>query len=191
MALSKKRDPTRRLRSFKKHGLLLLQPLATAALMTVIWRKVQMAGYHFNKEDESAVIAGITILALPYGVIAGVIIASVWEKYKKVMGCVFKKDAETFYRYRDERMPVLLHILLACLSLPMVVLICSLDYKGELCGAMIVFSVSLGITVVWVVATELEDPSKSAWFGERVPREWLEEDIDLHFKLTEKQCQNN
>lgn len=182
MEYLRKNDPVRKQQSFMKHVLLMMQPFIIALLTTVLWRWLWKSGIRFDPADESIIIgAVITTLGLAYSITATIVLSSVWEKYKKVMFCVLENDRRTFMLYRDERMPVMLHLFLGSLSLPLLVMIMMLGYKSLFSGIVSVFSISFFLSLYWVVLAQLEDPMRSAWFAERLPKEWLTDNVDTFF----------
>jgi hypothetical protein len=186
MQLSKKHDKNRKWRSFKRHTSLAVYAIGIAAFATVLWYVAWQHGYHFSGADELSLTGAIvTTLGVAYGITAALILNYVWEKYNKVVICVFERDRDTFLFYRDERMPIMIRLLLASISVPLIIMVGALDYTQVWSGAAAVFSVSLVLALYWIVATKLEDPAKSAWLAERIPPEWLTVDVDDHFKLGE------
>jgi len=189
--LSKKNDLARKMRSFVRHSLLLLRAALVTLLPLLLWYQLWLRDIHFAAEDGSVIIsASIATLGLAYGIMASVVLSSIWEKYRKVVISVLKRDEETFLCYRDERMPIMIHLLLAALSLPLLVMIMLLPYQYLWSGIASVFSVSFILSLYWVVATELENPAKSPWFAERIPEAWLSTDIDEYFKLANSLQEN-
>ncbi len=182
--LSKKRDRARKWQSFKRHTLLILQPFLIATVLAAVWYGLWSQGYHFSGEDEG-ILAGaiVTMLAIAYSIIAALVLTSVWEKYRKVVIAVLQRDKHTFLVYRDERMPLVLHIFIASLSLPLLIMAALLDYQSKWSGITAVFLVSFILSLYWIVVAQLENPAKGAWFTERIPQDWLDEDIDRFFEL--------
>jgi Na+/melibiose symporter-like transporter len=182
--LSKKYDRKRIWRSFKRHAALAAYAIGSAVFVTALWYAAWSHGWHFSGGDES-ILGGaiVTTLGVAYGITAALILNTLWEKYNKVVLCVFKKDKDTFLFYRDERMPIMIRLLLASISLPLIGIVGALDYQHAWSGVAAVFSVSLVLALYWMVATKLEDPAKSAWLAERIPKEWLVVDVDEHFGL--------
>jgi hypothetical protein len=162
----------------------MVQPFLMAAITTYIWYCLHKAEIHFPKEDEGTLTtAVVATLAITFSILAALVLNSIWEKYRQVVVCILRRDMETFLLYRDERIPIIIHILLASLSMPVIVMVMLLEYRSFWSGLASISSVSFAISVYWVVALELENPSKSLWLAERVPKDWLEKDIDAHFKL--------
>ena len=83
----------------------------------------------------------------------------------------------------DERIPIAMHLLLGACSIPLLAMIGLLEYKYFWSGAATVFVVCFSVSLYWIIATRLQNPSKSAWLAERVPAEWHTIDVDAHFEL--------
>lgn len=189
--LSKKDDIARKWRSFKRHTFILLRAFLATLFPLSLWYQLWLRGIHFGHEDELVIVgAVIATLGVAYGIMASLVLGSIWEKYKKVVISVLKKDEETFLCYRDERIPVMIHLLLAALSIPLLVMIGMLEYQHLWSGIAAVFSVSFILFLYWIVATELENPAKSPWFAERIPEKWLETDVDEYFRLANSLAKN-
>ncbi len=182
--LSKKNDWNRRGRSFIRHALLLLWPLIIATGVVLVWYQLRLRGYHFSHADESALVGAVIMtFAVLFSITGAFVLNTIWEKYRMVVLCIFQKDKERFLFYRDERIPVLLHLLLFSFSFPLLGMIAMLDYKEVLSGMIAVFSVSFGLSLYWIAAVELENPVNSPWIKERIPKEWLTVDVDEQFAL--------
>ena len=183
MALSKRNDPRRRLRSMRRHTLLMVPPCVVACLSVWGWSWLREHGIHFPIEDEVSLTTAIMSLGGFFAILAAIVMSTIWEKHQKVSICVVKRDRQEFLLYRDERMPIVIHLLLASLALPLVAMVMLLEYTSYWSGFASVAVVSFGITIYWIVATELQDPARSPWFAERIPSEWLTADIDEVFNL--------
>ena len=181
MALLKKNDTRRKWRSFKKNGALAGVALSTAIMVTALWYAARTRGLHFG--DETDVSSIITTLGVTYGIIATWVIDAIWDKYKKVVVATLHQDKDEFMLYRDERLPIALHLLVALISLPLLGMIGMIDYQSAAVGMCSVFTVSFILALFWIVIRHLENPSRSAWITERIPREWFEADVDEHFHL--------
>lgn len=184
MKLSKRDDGARKWRSFKRHTMLLCQLFLSALLAVLAWYQLAKAEIHFPKADEGVLTtAVVATLAITFSIIAALVLNSIWEKYQKVVIAVLEQDEHTFLLYRDERIPIVLHLLLASLSVPIIGMVMMFEYKGFWSGAASTFCITFAISIYWLVVVQLESPTKSPWFAERIPSEWLTADIDTHFKL--------
>lgn len=185
---SKREDRQRRWRSFKRHTRLILQPLVIAACAVGIWYALRTRGLYFSHEDETVLTGAIiTTLAVAFSLIAAVVLNTIWENYRKIVVCVLTKDVRTFLIYRDERIPIAMHLLLSAFSWPLLAMIALLEYRNFWAGVASVFSVWYSVSLYWIIATQLQDPSKSAWLAERIPPNWFTKDIDQYFKLGEEE----
>jgi hypothetical protein len=184
MALSKRNDPRRKWRAFKRHARLVLWTVLCATFATAGWYEVWTHGYHLAEDDKDIIIGAIvTTLGLTYGILYSWVLGVTWEKYRKTVIAVLEKDKHTFLLYRDERMPILFHLLIGSVSLPLWGMIGVIAYKHVLTGAMSVFAISIVLVLFWRIAVELENPSKGGWFLERIDPEWLTVDVDEYFEL--------
>jgi hypothetical protein len=175
-------DPRRRWRSIKRHTLLLLQPLAVALATTALWSFLWGRDIHLaTKDTETLTVAIINTLAIFYGLIYAVILSAIWENYKRISVCILQEDKETFLLYRDERIPIMMHLLLGAVSLPLISIIGLLEWHNYWAGFIGIFTIVFAISFFWIAAAELQDPRKSPWMAERIPAEWLGEDIDERF----------
>ncbi|TAK96534.1 hypothetical protein EPO05_01585 [Patescibacteria group bacterium] len=182
--LSKKNDPARKWRSFRKHAMLILEPLVLAVMFVKLWQLLRHLGLYLSDEDELSLTSSvITTLAVAFSIMATLMFNTVWEKYRQVVIFVLKGDKEGFLVLRDERMPMVLHIFIAALSVLFLGMVMLLNYRQEWSGIAAVFSLSFVVALYWIVIPQLENPAKSPWFAERIPKEWLELDVDEFFKL--------
>lgn len=168
------------LRSLWRHIALMAQPFLFALASSIFWLfHLRQKGMHLPKSDEVVMTGGvIAALAIAFSILAATMLSATYDRYKEVTKCVLTKDKQTFLLYRDERFPVIMHILLFSLALPIVVVIMLLDYESVVSGALAVFSVVFAVTTFLVAVAELQDPTKSPWFAERIPSDWLREDVD-------------
>ena len=186
MALLKKNDPKRRRRSFWRHAVLLGKTFIFAGILTGLWYELWIRGCHFPEDDKDFVGLVVGILGVTYGIQLSWILPGLLEKYHKVVIAVFKEDDQTFLMYRDERMPIVIHLLVGIVSVPFLAMVGGMAYKHTLTGAISVFATSLVLTLFWLVAAQLENPVSSPWIRERVEPTWLTIDIDQHFKFFER-----
>ena len=162
----------------KRHLPMILKPFIFSLIMVLIWKVLRDYGIHLNKESEVSITAAvIPVIGIIYGVKAGLVLNNVWEEYKKMSTAVIKKDIDTFLLYRDEQIPIVIHLLLGVLAFFILVLIMLLNYDDIWTGIVSVFSASFVLFIMSVVAIELDHPTRSIWFKERIPEEWLEIDI--------------
>ncbi len=184
MTLSKRNDWKRRLVSFRNHMIFIFQPFCIALLITAAWYQFYLRGWNFSSDDEPVLIGAIIgTLAIAFSITASTVFESTWKKYQTVVICVLKGDRNTFLYYRDERLPIIIHILLLTFTTMIIIMVGGIHYKHLVSGIVSVFSISFVLILYFIVIVELQNPAKALWFAERIPKEWLEVDIDKHFKL--------
>lgn len=180
------------MRSFARHAFLFSKPFAIAVAFTALWYKLYLRGIHLSGPDASIVGGPIlSMLSVIYSIMAAIVLHDVWNKFRKVGLSIMHNDMETFLAYRDERMPVLLHMLLFLFTFPIIAIVALLDYQSILAGALSVFAVTLLFSFYWFVVNILENPVESPWLKERIPPEWLSIDVDEYFKLGSKTSDSN
>lgn len=184
MALSKKDDWGRRLRSFFSNFWFVSQGVVLTYAATRLWlHYVWPSGRQFNKEDENIVIGvGITFQSVIYGIFAALVMSIIWENFKNVVAAVIKKDWDTFMRYRDERPPLRFHVALSCFSLVLLYQIALLPYHAASSGVVIFGGFFFIMVLYWMMATQLSNPIKSPWVKERVPKRLWKMNVDEYFK---------
>jgi hypothetical protein len=184
MPLLKKKDPTRRWRSFKRHAMFLLRAGLAAVAITALWWFCRSRGWCISEEDKEVLLGGfIPTLGVIYGVYIAFLINAAYEKYKEIVVAVLTKDKRTFMLWRDERMLIAMHLQIAIISVPFVGMIGAIGYHSAITGAFMVSCVSLIVVAFWMIVSMIENPTTSEWFTERIPHDWLTEDVDTFFEL--------
>ena len=155
--------------------------------MVALWKfAFHDNGFVFSKEAENPILFLIMpLVAFIYVIFASIAVESVFSEYKIISKCVVKKDVETFLLYRDEQLPIMMHILVGVPSFILILLSILFNYEDLLVGAVAVFCIAFVVILTWVIATELDDYERSIWFREKIPKEWYEVDIEEYFKERE------
>jgi hypothetical protein len=168
----------------RRHLPIVLKPLIAGLVLMAAWRLwLYPNGMHFGKESvEPIMLVVLPLVGFMYVIFASVAVGSVFDQYKKVSKCVVRKDLDSFLLYRDEQLPIMMHILVGAPSIILAAFVMLLDYSHDTLGGMAgVFAVTFMLVLVWVITTELDDFSKSIWFREKIPTKWYEIDIEKHF----------
>lgn len=187
MELLKKNDPTRKWRSFKRHALLLFKTFVFSSTTTFMWYETWIRGYRFAEDDKDIIIGAIIMtFGVTYGISLSWIFSGLGETYKKVVVAVLEKDERTLMMWRDERMPIAVHLSIGIPSLFLLGGIGAVSYRHVLTGGISIFAVSFMLVFFWYVAREIENPLKGAWFRERVDPWLFEQDVDTYFGLGTK-----
>ncbi len=173
----------------RRHLPVVLKPAFLGLVMVAFWRFVLVPlRYHFRPDaGQSLELIVFPLVGFIYVIFASVAVTSVFDQYKAVSKSVVKRDVDTFLLYRDEQLPIMMHILIGAPSVLLTLLLLFYTYLGdEVAGAIMIFAVTFMLSLIWVIATELDDFSKSIWFRERIPKEWYEIDIEEHFRIRSK-----
>ena len=178
---SKKRDPARRWRSFLKHSLILAKALLISSTLTLLWYGVRKRGVHFAHDDEGILNTTITNLGVLYNLFAAVTIALVSDKYPKMSRAVLKNDKEAFLLMRDERLAITMNMITGIMASTLLFMMGGIEYKSAWSGFASMFSISLIMSLIFVGVRDLQDVTRSDWFKERTPKDWLIADIDDEF----------
>jgi hypothetical protein len=184
MPLLKKNDPRRKWRAFKRNALLLAKAFCLASVATYVWLAAWINGIHFAEDDKDVVVGAIIVsIGVIYAVITTWLITAVWEKYCRLVVAVLEKNMHNFLLYRDERMPIMVHLSTAVVAVPLFCIIGMIDYRDVLTGMVSVFVLAFILIFVWIMIAKLENPLKEGWFAERIDKSWLTIDVDDYFGL--------
>lgn len=169
----------------KRHLPIVVKPFIISMILAVVWRLVffPLGIYFHNEFIEPMLFIVLPLVSFIYVIFAGIAVTSVFDQYKSISKCVVQKDLDTFLLYRDEQLPIMMHLLIAVSTIILVFFIMIFNYQNHVWLAMTtIFSVSFVLVLIWIVTTEIDDFSRSIWFREKVPKEWYLVDIDEHFK---------
>ena len=105
--------PERLLLVFKRHLPIIIKPAIFAVATLFLWQYLHAQGVYFGSLSEGT-FAGtaVAFLSIVYSIMAALVINSIWDDYKAVSFCLVRNDKETFLTHRDERMPIMIHLLL-------------------------------------------------------------------------------
>lgn len=168
----------------KRHAPIVLKSLFVSLFMMLFWRFV-MHPLHlsFSAESENAILFIIlTLSAFAYVIFAGYAVTTVLTEYKEISKAVVRNDVDTFLYYRDEQLPILVHLLVGTMSLFLLIFSLAFPYADLASGQAALFTITFIITLVYLVIIELDDYQNSIWFKEKIPREWYKINIEEHFR---------
>lgn len=185
--LSKKSDPRRRWASFRRHANLMGFSLFASLLLVLAWYALWSHHIRFEESDESIVVGVIIAsLIIAFSVSATKLLDALYEKTAMLSKCVLLRDKRTFMTLRDERLPITMNLFQATLSVLLISMVMLIGYRDAYAGAASVFVISLIVVMYFVTAMTMQDPTKSPWFAERIPADWLTEDVDQYFHIGEQ-----
>lgn len=177
-------DYNRGWNTVRRHLPIIVKPMVWSVLLATFWSLIIWESkIGFSRESENPLLfIVLPLVSFIYVIFAGIAVSSVFDEYKELSRAVVGKDKKSFMLHRDEQLPIVMHILLWVLSTILIVMILLFNYTSFLAGLFTIFSVTFIVVTSWVVCVDLDDYIKSIWFKERVPKDWLEEDIDKFFE---------
>jgi membrane associated rhomboid family serine protease len=165
---------------FQRHAPMILKPAAVGIVFVIIWYCMQKYNLYLIKSD-LALSLGVSLLGIVYGVMSALVINSNWDKYKALSLSVVRQDKENFLEQRDEKMPIMLHILLGGMALALQIFFMIIKYENKWAGSLCVFNSAFFLCLIGLIALELDNPVRSIWFQKSIPPQWLEEDVKNYF----------
>jgi hypothetical protein len=108
-----------------------------------------------------------------HSILAAIVLGKVWEEFKEVCRCVRNEDRTKYKSCVNERIPGMIHLLLATMSTIIVLGTMLVEYQNPWSGIASVGSLAFFLVLYWEVATTLDNPAKAPWFIGRIPDDWL------------------
>jgi len=176
-----KRGWKSRLKSLQHNSLLILLPLAIAAVMTWAWYQFFKRGCHLPEQAKEMVGTAVVVQAAIFAIAAAMVLNGTWERVQKLSRYVLTGDQRSFMEIRDEKMPIPMHLVLAGSGLSVLVLLSAAPYPDKYSGGIIVFLTWFAMSLYFMVVSALQNITKSVWFRNRVPKAWFTEDVDVAF----------
>ncbi len=170
----------------RRHAPVVLRAVAAGVAAMLFWRFViDPNGWHLGEKSlEPLMFVVIVVAAFIYSLLLGVIVTSVYDQYRAVSKSVVTNDVDTFLVYRDEQVPILMHLLVGAISVVILAGALLIDYQGEVVTGMLsTFFVAFMLAMGWSVTNELDNFDRSIWFKVNIPERWYTIDIKEHFKI--------
>lgn len=164
--------------------LLTLEPFVIASIATGIWYLFWSHGIHFEREETEVLVADVRgVLVMLFAVPAGLVFLTNWEHTQKVRRYAEERNKHEFMMNRDNVVPTIMHVALAGLGLPPLILIMASGFPTFLSGLIMVFSTWFAFSLYFIVTLELQNPLTSTWFKTQVDPDWKTQDIGEYLKL--------
>ncbi|MCA9353145.1 hypothetical protein KC901_03100 [Patescibacteria group bacterium] len=175
-------------KTIKRHFPIVIKPILAGAVAMLTWRFVILPlELYFEDPFEPILFIVLPFAGFIYVIFASIAVQSVFDQYKEVSKAVVKKNIEGFLPYRDEQLPIMIHILLVAPSIVIVFFTLAFNYHENIpLGMATNFSIVFVLAMVWVIATELDDFKKSIWFKEKIPQEWYDMNIEEYFQKSKE-----
>jgi hypothetical protein len=168
----------------RRHAPVVLKAILAGLVVTGLWRFVIEANeWHLGeKSTEPLMFVVIVVAAFIYSLLLSVIVGSVYDQYRSISKAVVTNNLDEFLVYRDEQVPILMHILIGAVSVVILAGTLLLDYQHEVVTGMLSsFFVTFMLAIGWSVTNELDNFERSIWFKVNIPKRWYQIDIKTHF----------
>lgn len=183
----KKRNPNyvsqnRHWISVKRHVPVVLKAIIPGVIFAVAQNYINSCGFSYQKEAKEAILfLPMTFLFFIYVIFAGYAINRVLDESKEVSKAIIQKDVDTFLLYRDEQLPILIHLPLGIDAGIIIFFLLFFPFPDEYIGMTSVFFIVFMMSLLFTVTQELDNYENSIWFKDKTPDEWWQIDIEKHF----------
>lgn len=168
--------------SVKRHVPVVAKAFIAGITCALIQYMISHYGFSFKKESENAILfLPMAFSFFVYVIFAGYAINRVLEESKAVSRAIVTKDLSSFLTYRDEQLPILIHLPLGIVSAIIIFFALFFPFPEEIVGTTSVFSLVFIMTLLFMVTKELDNYESSIWFRMKTPEEWWQIDIEGHF----------
>lgn len=179
----------RRWNVVKKHAPIVIKSIFIATLCVLFWRYILYPlNLHFSKHANDIILFMVSpIIGTGYVLFAAIAVNSAFDQFKIISRSVVRNEKDEFLTYRDEQLPIKIHLLIGVPSIIILFFTLSFNYESDIfIGAAAIFTISFMLTLAWKIAADLDNFQNSVWFQQRVPKEWYEANIHDHFYKNKK-----
>lgn len=184
----KKRNPNyvmnnRHWISVKRHVPVVLKAMIPGVALAFGQYFINYRGLAFQAEAKEAILfLSMAFSFFVYVIFAGYAINRVLDESKEVSRAIVQKDLDTFLLYRDEQLPILIHLPLGLVAGTITFFLLFFPFPDEFIGMTSVFSIVFMMALLFIVTQELDNYENSIWFRAKTPADWWQIEIEEHFK---------
>jgi hypothetical protein len=173
--------------SVRRHVPVVLKAIIFGAIFALAQYFINRQGFSFRAEAKEAIMfLAMAFSFFVYVIFAGYAISRVLDESKEVAKAIIQNDLDTFLLYRDEQLPILIHLPLGLVSGVIIFFLLFFPFPDEFIGTTSVFSIVFMMSLLFIVTQELDNYENSIWFKTKTPPEWWQTDIENHFKKNQK-----
>ena len=170
--------------SVKRHVPVVFKAIISGVVFVLAQYFINRHGFSFQAEAKEAIMFLVMVFSFfVYVIFAGYAINRVLDESKEVSKAIIQNDLETFLLYRDEQLPILIHLPLGLVSGVIVFFLLFFPFPDEFIGTTSVFAIVFMMSLLFIVTQELDNYENSIWFKTKTPPEWWQINIEEHFKL--------
>lgn len=156
---------------------MLYRPLPATIGLLLFWYFVFYKNNIALDDNGEIIVTWISIFGILYGLLAAVVLTTVWNEYKMMRTAVKRYDFETFVDLRDEEVSPLVHTLMFVLSGTILIAFMSLKYSNTANALVFIGSTAYLFVLMFLVVYEIDDPCGGTWYIKNIPKEWLAVDV--------------
>ncbi|MCX6797652.1 MAG: hypothetical protein NTX66_00300 [Candidatus Falkowbacteria bacterium] len=169
--------------SAKRHVPVVIKAIISGLIFAFAQYSINYYGLSFKKVAENAILfLPLAFAFFVYVIFAGYAVNRVLDESKEVSRAIVQKDLDTFLSYRDEQLPILIHLPLGLVAGVIIIFILFFPFSGEVIGVTSVFSIVFVMALLFIITRELDSYENSIWFRAKTPPEWWQIDIEEHFQ---------
>jgi hypothetical protein len=166
------------LRTIYDYAWIIIRVGAVSLLGGTTWSVSQYFQHQMSVHDAEVVqIVLITGFFFFHTTMAATVMAGVLKRYNLVRLALINKDRQAFEAQRAIILPGFIKFLLATFSTVIVYWFSRIHFESWQTGFMTATTLTLMLSLYWVVLTELDDPVDSPWFHHQAPSDWLCDDV--------------
>lgn len=148
--------------SVKRHIPVVFKAVAIGIICIFMQYLVFRLHFAFNQEAENAILfLPIAFAFFVYVIFSGYAINKVLDESKIISRSIVTKDLDTFLIYRDEQLPILIHLPLGVVSFIIIFFALFFPFPGEFIAATAVFSIAFIMALLFMVTKELDNYESS------------------------------
>lgn len=166
-----------------RYAVVVLAPVLAGILAVLLWKfALYDNGIYFSSDAETPILYIIMPpVGFIYVIFASIAVNSAFDKQKTITRSVIRRDVDTYIERRDQRVPPLMHILVAMPSIVLLYIAMTYQYADFYAGVATVFLVTFVISTTWFVINELDNGHRRKNFREKVPEDWHVKKAEEHF----------
>lgn len=169
--------------SVKRHVPVVLKAIISGVIFALAQYTINLHGYSFHAEAKEAIMFLVMVFCFfVYAIFAGYAINRVLDESKEVSRAIIQKDLDTFLLYRDEQLPILIHLPLILVTGIIIFFLLFFPFPDEFIGMTSVFSIVFMMSLLFIVTQELDNYENSIWFKAKTPSDWWQIDIEKYFQ---------
>ena len=165
------------------HVPVVLKAVISGVIFSLVQYFINYYGFSFQTEAKEAIMfLSMTFSFFVYVIFAGYAISRVLDESKEVSKAIIQKDIDTFLLYRDEQLPILIHLPLGLVAGIIIFFLLFFPFPDEFIGMISVFAIVFIMSLLFIVTQELDNYENSIWFKDKTPTDWWQIDIEKHFQ---------